>query len=379
MAGTLTRVPYGPGFQTDPHPTLAALRATEPVARIPHPFVDQPAWLVLRYATVRQVVTDSRFGKPVDEGEPPSLNSDPPEHTRLRRLAQQAFSQRRVADMAKPIRTIARDLLAPLAERGSGDLVAEYAKPLPILVIAEMLGVPRSDFTEIVRRTEGFVEGESLEGFQRAYPLTEEYVTDLIAQRRRRPGPDLTTAVLDARVDGQGFAEDEAVRMLMTLLVNGFVSSIRLLANTLHAVLGDPTLPKSALPSTIEETMRHETVVSAVTWRPSVDLTLDGVPIAAGDLVIASFQSANRDPERFPDPDRFDRTRHPNPHLGFSHGLHRCLGAALARLETVAALEELLDRLPRIVPDGPVQWESNRVVRGVATLPARWHSTRRER
>jgi cytochrome P450 len=181
-------------------------------------------------------------------------------------------------------------------------------------------------------------------------------------------------------VDGRGFADDEAVRMLMTLLVNGFVSSIRLLANTLHAMLGDPALlSKAALPSTIEETMRHETVVSAVTWRPSVDLTLDGVPITAGDLVIASFQSANRDPERFPDPDRFDRTRHPNPHLGFSHGLHRCLGAALARLETVAALEELLDRLPRIVPDGPVQWESNRVVRGVATLPARWHSTRRER
>ncbi|MET8155777.1 cytochrome P450 [Sphaerisporangium sp. NPDC005289] len=369
-------VPYAPGFQADPYPVLARLRESDAVASIPHPFLpDVPAWLVLRHAAVRALVTEGKVVKPVEEGEPPSLNSAPPDHTRLRALVQQGFSTGRIEGMRARVQRVADDLVDGFAARGEADLIAELTGPLPVAVTAEMLGVPEDEHGEVRRRTAGFLYGESPEGRDRSFAESWEYLTELVAAKRARPGADMTSALIAAR-DGQDrLSEDELLRMLLTLLVNGFATTIWFLASAVHALLAAPSqldllrARPDLLPGAVEEALRYEPVVSGVTWVAERDLIVDGVPIGQGDLLITSFQSANRDPRVFADPDRFDITRSPNPHLGFSHGIHRCLGAPLARLETRIVLATVLRRLPGLRLAGEPRWQPNKVVRGLEALP----------
>ncbi|WP_248964093.1 cytochrome P450 family protein [Sphaerisporangium perillae] len=374
-------VPYAPGFQADPYPVLARLRETDGVVPIPHPFLDVSTWLVLRYAAVRSLVTNGRVVKPVEEGEPPSLNSAPPDHTRLRRLVQQGFSTGRIEGMRSRVQRIADDLVDGFAGRGEADLIAELTGPLPVIVTAEMLGVPAGEHDEVRRRTAGFLHGESAEGRDESFKLSWEYLVDLVAAKRARPGPDMTSALIAARDDEDRLSEDELVRMLLTLLVNGFATTIWFIASAVHALLADPGQQEllrrrpDLLPGAVEETLRCEPVVSGVTWVADEDLVVDGVRIPRGDLLITSFQSANRDPRVFADPDRFDISRSPNPHLGFSHGIHRCLGAPLARMETRIVLATLLRRLPGLALAREPRWQPNKVVRGLEELPVTFTPT----
>ncbi|QIS10055.1 cytochrome P450 family protein [Nocardia arthritidis] len=366
---------FGPGFQLDPHPRLAAARAAGPLIRIEHPFLGTECWLALTYPAVRTVLADDRLVKPAEPGEPPSLNSSPPAHTRLRRLIQQAFTQRQVRALGPRIQALVDEMLDPLLARGSGDLVSELTNPLPIAVTCELVGVPRSDWAEVNRRTTGFAGGESADLIAEAFQMTWDYAVEFIAAKRACPGEDLTSALIAARDGSDRLSEDELIRLLMTLLVNGYLSSIKALANSVHALLDHPdqlalvAARPDLIDSAIEELLRFESPVTAVTWTAATDVVIEGVPVRADELVVTSFQAANRDPDYFTDPDRLDICRNPNPHLAFSHGIHHCLGKSLAQLEMRIVLETLLRRCPGLRLNGQARRQETRVVRGFESIP----------
>ncbi|MEU7146144.1 cytochrome P450 [Nocardia sp. NPDC046473] len=376
---TLGQGLYGPGFQLDPHPALATARVKSPLIRIRHPLLDVECWLALRYSAVRALLADNRIVKPVEPGEPSSLNSSPPEHTRLRGLVQLAFTRHRVKALTPRIRALTNELLDPILARGEGELVQELTNPLPMRVNCEMLGLPRSEWDEVTRCTKGFVDGEDTDRIREAFQLTNDYVVDLVAGNHARSGDDLISALIDAREGTDRLSEDELVRMLMSLLVNGYVSTALALANAVHSLTTHPdqwALLRSRpelIDSAVDELLRFEPPVSAVTWTAAESLVVEGIPIQAGDLVITSFQAANRDPDRFTQPDRLDVTRSPNPHVTFSHGIHRCLGASLARLETTIVLETLVNRCPDLHLAGPARRHDAQIVRGLAALPITTH------
>jgi cytochrome P450 PksS len=394
-----------PAFKADPFPFYRRLREEAPVYRVKLPD-RQSAWLVSRYDDVVRVLTDERFAKDAFRilskeqlADSPwltklltplllplarhMLNRDPPDHTRLRALVQQAFSPRLVEGMRGRVQALADELLDRVQRRGRMDLIADYALPIPTTVIAEMLGVPVGDRHKFHRWSSAMLAaGSTRFGLLLAMPSALQfmrYIRRLIKVRRADLRDDLISALITAKEASERLNDDELLSMILLLIVAGHETTVNLIASGMLALLehpdqldklrNDPTLIKAA----VEELLRFTAPVETATERfAREDVELAGVKIAQGDLVIAAIASANRDENQFADPDTLDVTREPNRHLAFGQGIHFCLGASLARLEGQTAINTLLARtrdLTLAVNPAALRWRSGLVLRGLTALP----------
>ncbi|MCA2217959.1 cytochrome P450 family protein [Jidongwangia harbinensis] len=382
-----------PQFQANPHPVYAEWRRTDPVrwVRLPSGL---DAWVVTRYEDARRALSDPRLSKSLPVGAPRSsalsadiggavsrhmLASDPPDHTRLRRLVSAAFTARRVEALRPRIEEIADGLLDAMSGRDRVDLIDAFAFPLPIQVICELLGIPAADqdsfraWSTII--VTGSQSGDRLPGAMRAMVA---YIRGLIADRRAHPGDDLLTGLIEVRDQQDRLSEDELSSMVFLLLIAGHETTVNLIGNGAFLLLSrrerwdrlraDPAL----LPGAIEEFLRYDGPVEAATFRVAAeDLEIGGQAIAAGQPVLVLLLSANHD-DRFPDADEVLLDRAHNPHLGFGHGIHYCLGAPLARLEAQIAFGKLLGRFPELrlaVPAEDLAWRPGLLLRGLRSLP----------
>ncbi|MFI6317046.1 cytochrome P450 [Nonomuraea sp. NPDC050556] len=365
--------PYSPGFQLDPFPTLARLRDEAPLNRVTHPELGA-CWLAIRYDLVKSLSADPRMVKPQNPLDGNSLNSSPPVHTRLRKLAQASFSPQRIEAIRAWTGQVTGQILDEMAERGTVDLLSVLADPMPITVISRLLGVPAEEMDELRSCATGFLT-ETEELRDQALGVAHAYVLRLVAHKRTHPGDDVTSALIAAR-DGQDrLDEDELVRMVIALLVNGSITTTNIIGTGTHLLLTHPDQHDRLLRGpelirgTVEEVLRLQGPIGAITWQAAEDVEVEGLVIAAGEYLITSLQGANRDPSWFDRPDVFDITRNPNPHLSFSHGIHHCLGAPLARMEAQVALDALVRRFPGMRPAGEAVWRDSHVVRGLTHLP----------
>ncbi|MCX4581668.1 cytochrome P450 [Streptomyces sp. NBC_01481] len=396
-------------FATDPYPAYAWLREHAPVHRTRLPSGVE-AWLVTRYTDARQALADQRLSKnPAHHDEPAHakgktgipgerkaelmthlLNIDPPDHTRLRRLVSKAFTPRVVAEFAPRVQELTDRLIDGFAEKGEADLIHEFAFPLPIYAICDMLGVPREDQDDF-RDWAGMMirhGGGPRGGVARSVKKMRSYLAELIHRKREEPGDDLISGLIRASDHGEHLTENEAAAMAFILLFAGFETTVNLIGNGVYALLRNPEqrerLQQSLaageseagnplLATAVEELLRYDGPVELATWRFATEpLTIGGQRIAAGDPVLVVLAAANRDPERFDEPDTLDLSRRDNQHLGYGHGIHYCLGAPLARLEGQTALATLLRRLPdlRLAGDpADLRWRGGLIMRGLRTLP----------
>ncbi|GGK65941.1 cytochrome P450 [Sphaerisporangium melleum] len=319
---------------------------------------------------------------------------DPPEHTKLRKLVSSAFTRKVVADLEPRIADLTHELLDAARERGGHlELVTDLAYPLPVTVIAELLGVPSSDRDLFRQWANALFERdtqvslnksteEQRQDLQAALtPLKEmtDYLGTHAAERRRQPRADLLTRLVEAEVDGERLPDRQVVNFAMILLLAGHVTTTMLLGNTVLCLDAFPEqqararADRASIPAVIEESLRFLTPFAAVTRATTREVELGGETIPADRLVMLWLGAANRDPRQFSDPDVFAPGRDPNPHLGFGHGIHFCLGAPLARLEGRVALNILLDRYDplRTDPDDPVAFIPTPTMTGVRHLPLR--------
>jgi len=398
-------------FLANPYPFYAGLRREAPVQ--PVELNGMETWLVTRYEDAYAALADRRLSKDPrraeealrragiivgDDGRsvgfgPNMLMSDPPDHTRLRRLVLEAFAPRRVEAMRPRVQEIADDLVDAVAPSGRADLVEDYAFPLPMTVICELLGVPvgdRDDFrtwAAALLKSPGAPEARAVK--VTGLRALQDYFAELVVRRRPDmrvdlPGegqPDLVSALIAANDHGGRLDEGELIGMLTLLLVAGHETMVHLICNGMLALLEHPDQLEllrarpELLPGAIEEALRYDAPVQRATLRIATeDVVVGGVAVPAGSVVVVVIGSADRDPSRFVDPDRFDIQRADNPHLSFGHGIHFCLGAPLARIEGQIAIGTLLARLPGIVLDegpGPLRWHGG-FLRGPASLPVRF-------
>ncbi|MFF2748650.1 cytochrome P450 [Kitasatospora sp. NPDC058048] len=397
-------------FASDPYPAYAWLREHAPVHRTTLPSGVE-AWLVTRYADARQALADSRLSKnPAHHSEQAHrtgrvgipgerqadlmthlLNIDPPDHTRLRRLVSKAFTPRRVAEFEPRVQQLTDRLIDGFAQRGSADLIHEFAFPLPIYAICDLLGVPaedQDDFRDwagmMVRHTKPGHGGGQRGGVGRAVKRMRAYLLELIHRKRADLGDDLISGLIRASDHGEHLTENEAAAMAFILLFAGFETTVNLIGNGTYALLRNPeqrgllqesvARGESALLETgIEELLRYDGPVEMATWRFATrPLAIGGVDIPVGDPVLVVLAAADRDPARFAAENTLDLARTDNPHLGFGHGIHYCIGAPLARLEGRAALTTLLSRLPdlRLAENADdLRWRGGLIMRGLRELP----------
>jgi cytochrome P450 len=380
----------------NPYPGYDLLRGSSPV------FHFEPAdlWLVLDYEGVRRVLTDHEsFSSNVA----PSrgirfewlLFMDPPRHTKLRNIILRAFTPRSIANLEPRIRELSRSLLNDVIERGEMDLVGDFAAPLPMMVIAEMIGLPIGEWPRLKGWSEAIINlGNTLSGgaegaraslaFNAANAEMKDYFTRLLGERRASPREDLLSRLADAEVDGERLDEEEILRFSQLLLAAGTETTTNLVDNTILCLLDNPSeqarllAAPDLLPSAIEEVLRYRTPVQAMFRTTARDVELCGRVIPSGKFVMAMIGSANRDPRQFPDAARFDITREPNPHLAFGHGIHFCLGAPLSRLEGRIALSDFLSRIQDFsrATEGPWEPRKSFHVHGPSRLPIRFQPGR---
>lgn len=383
--------PEKPGIDIDA--AYAALRATEPLARVQLPY-GEVAWLATRYDDVKTVLTDPRFSRAAAQGkEQPRIREemtyegiiglDPPDHTRLRKLAGKALTARRVNDIRQDAQRIANEYIDTMIAQGSpGDLVENFALPFPITVICELLGVPFEDRAKFRAWTEALTNATA-----QVMVYAEQlfaYMGQLVAQRREEPTDDLLGALVKARDEGDRLTEQELLSIAgVGLLLTGVETVSTHIPNFVYALLTRPELmaqlraDRSLVPSAVEELLRMIPLNPAAMFPRYVveDVELSGGVVRTGDWVLASLPGANRDPEVFENPETFDFHRKQNPHVAFGHGPHHCLGAQLARMELQVALNTVLDRFPDLrLADGDagVSWKSGLLVRGPNKLMVAW-------
>jgi cytochrome P450 len=387
--------PWSPAFVADPYPAYAELRERTPI--LFHEPTNQ--WVVSRYADVNELLRDRRLGRTYlhagtheEFGREPEpeflapfwnlirggmLDMEPPEHTRLRRLVSRAFTPRMAERLRSRVRRIAEDLARGLAVRGGGDLIADVAEPLPVTVIAEMLGIPQ-DHRPLLRpwsaRICGMFELDPSPEAQRAAVAAavefSEYLRGLARERRVAPGEDLISAL--GRVDGLG--EDELIGTCVLLLNAGHEATVNATGNAWLALFRHPgelerlRADPGLIPAAVEELLRYDTPAPMFERWVLEDVEVAGVAIPRGAEVALQFASANRDPAVFADPDALDLARSPNPHLGFGAGIHFCLGAPLARIELAESLGALLREAPRLRPRAEPDWKPGFVLRGLRSM-----------
>ncbi len=378
-------------------PLYAHLRQVEPVIRVRLPF-GEDAWLATRYEDVRTVLGDARFSRAASVGrdEPRTrehnqeagiLSMDPPEHTRVRRLAANAFTSRRVEELRPRVQEVADELLAAMAASGSpADLVGQFATPMPVMVICELLGVPFADRDQFQVWSEAIVSTTSLTVEQSNEYIGNliGYITALVAQRRAAPADDLLSAMVRARdEDNDQFTEEEMVLLAATLLAAGHETTVTQIPNFMYVLLTNPQawdqvrMQPELVPAAVEELMRFIPLgIGAPFARYATeDVALSGTTIRAGEPVLGSLPSANRDATVFAHPDELDFYRSTNPHMGFGHGAHYCLGAQLARMELRVALGSIVRHFPNLrlaIPEQDLPWKAGMLVRGLQAMPVTW-------
>ncbi|MGW7728127.1 cytochrome P450 [Streptomyces canus] len=381
----------------DPYAVYARLREAGPVHRITGTD-GLPAWLVTRYDDVRQAIADPRLSLGKRNAKPGGyhglalppaldanlLNMDPPDHTRIRRLVTKAFTPRRVELLREPIRKTADALLDAIAPLGRADLISSYAAPLPITVICDLLGVTPDDRQDFRSWTDALVAPDPAhpERAKEAVRAMLGFFTQLLAAKRTAPADDLLSALIAVRDDEDRLTEDELMSLAFLILFAGYENTVHLIGNATLALLSHPDqlaalrADPGRLGLAVEELARYDGPASLAIRRfPTEDVTIGGVDIPAGETVLLSLAAAHRDPRRFTDPDRLDIGRDATGHLALGHGIHYCLGAPLARLETEIALAALLDRFPGLALDLPLdgpRWRPSMRARGLLSLPVRY-------
>jgi cytochrome P450 len=386
-------------YYQDPAGFFAWLRESRPVAPVRMP-VRGRTWFMTRYADVWTALADPRLANDVHRWpggarQRPSeaaggvhahlLNSDPPVHTRLRRMAWKAFTPRRVAQLRPWAEEVAAGLLDDMEAAGdAADLLDEYARPLPGAVLCELLGVPEADQGRISAAVANYDKpGEA----DRVTRELAAYLTESIAAKRADPGDDLLSALALVRDDvseegsGDRLTDTETRSLAFQIIMGGFGTTVNLIGNGTLALLTHPEqlarlrTDPSLLPAAVEELLRFTNPLNHATDRfTTQDMTVSDVVIPAGETVFMAISSANRDPDRFPDPDRLDLTRDTSGHLAFGHGIHYCLGASLARVEAEVGLGALLARFPLLslaVPPEELRWRPDSLMNGLESLPVR--------
>jgi cytochrome P450 len=385
------------GDVRDPYSGLAAMRREQPVQRLdtstmPHE-ESKPVFMVYRHEEVQQMLRDNQtfssaividaFGDAL--GKHVMLGMDEPEHGRHRALVSKAFSQKALARWEHElIGQVANQLIDRFAHRGRADLRSEFTFPYPTQIIAGLLGLPREDYPQFQRwsvallsilfnRERGLAASEAL----------REYFIPILAARREQPRDDLISGLAQAEIDGEKLSDEEIFSFLRLLLPAGVETTYRSLGNLLFGLLSNPDQldavrsDRSLIPQAIEEAIRWEPPLLTITRVATRDTELAGVPIPAGSAVMPVLGAANRQEDRYPDPDRFDIFRPAKAHIGFGHGVHICLGMHLARLEMRVALNLLFDRLPglRLDPDGDDPHIRGQVFRSPTSLPVLFGSS----
>jgi cytochrome P450 len=410
--------PFDPADRRDPYPTYRALRDTAPVHRAPR----SDTWCVSRYEDALGVLRDpatfsSRAMFTVlmnggKEGFPPLswdmlkflirfplriranpfsfpkvrnlIAEDPPRHGPLRNVVNRGFTPRRIAEWEPRIRALAEQHLDALRRGAPFDLVHDFAIPLPVTIIAEMLGVEPERKEDFKRWSDAFIEGAT--GTGRAHPFAPEftdavldfmsYLRDVVRRRRRAPGDDLVSAILAESPGGEALSDLEVMMFVQLLLVAGNETTTNLIGNAVNALLDHPEQlarvhrDPGLVPALVEEVLRFDSPVQTVFRTATRDVEVAGVAIPSGGLVAVMIGSANRDERRFPDADAFDVARDPRGHLAFGFGEHFCLGSALARLEARVALEALVPELARVERSSPDrELVDSFLVRGPKRMP----------
>ncbi len=376
----------------NPFPAYDQLRSIAPVFREPQ----SGLWMILDYEGVRRALGDhgafsSRYGPEW------LIFTDPSRHTELKGLIAQAFTPRSIVALEPRIRELARSLLDQTIESGEMDLATDFAIPLPMTVIAEMLGIPVADHQRFKRWSDAILNmsytivgskeaGRAAnEEFMAVTVEMNDYLTSLLDERRSTPKDDLLTRLALAEVDGQRLAQQEILGFFQLLLLAGNETTTNLINNAILCLIEHPDeLVRlreriELLPSAIEEVLRYRSPLQWIGRVTRHDVHLHDQVIPGGTFVLAMIGAANRDPQYFRNPHRFDITRDPNPHLAFGHGVHFCLGAPLARLEAKIALGELLTRLQSIelATDKPWPPRSGLHVHGPSRLPIRFQPASR--
>jgi cytochrome P450 len=378
-------------------PEYRELRATQPVCRVQLPYGGQ-AWLVTSHAEAATVLSAPGFSRAATVGrdlprETPEQVSrsnlqalDPPEHTRVRNLAARALTPRRVAELRPQVERHSAELLAAMQASGPpADLMTCYARLLPLRLVSELRGIPPADLDRLLAWSDATSADTSVPLARRPRLEAEltDYVTALIAARRARPGNDLISALITARDHGRQLTEPELVELTTIVLIGGNDTTSNQLCNFAFVLLTQPrqlqALRESPglIPAAVEELMRFipfgvGTMLPRVAIQPAM---LGGQQISPGDVLLIANESANRDERVFGDGERLNFGRATNPHLGFGHGPHYCLGAHLARLQLQVAVQHWLQLLPGLrlaVPPEQIEWRRDQVVRGPAALPVSW-------
>jgi cytochrome P450 len=407
---------FSPDFYVNPYPSFAYLREHEPVARVLNPS-GTPMVLLTRYDDILATLKDSRFSKhptgktslndmiplpallkpivmpllkpildrtfgPISNN---MLDLDDPDHARLKNLVHKAFTPRLIGAMQARIEMIVDGLLDKAEAKGEMEFITDFAFPLPITVIAEILGVPAQDHLKFRQWSSAIIESTAKFNMVKvlsAVARLNNYLRRIIAEKRANPQDDLLSVLVQVEEAGDTLSEDELLAMAVILIIAGHETTVNLLGNGLFALLQnpeqlavlqhDPTLIKTA----VEEFLRYDSPVIMATERyAKEDLTISGVTIQQGELVIVGLGAANRDPEQFANPDTLDICREPNRHLAFGQGIHYCLGAPLARMEAHYAFNTLLERLPNIrlaVSVDNLQWVQSMFIRGIKQMPVRF-------
>ncbi len=388
-----------PQFKANPFPFFAKLRLEQPVYRTALPDKTQ-VWLVTRYDDVSLLVKDARFVKNRRSAMTPEqlrkqpwvppmfrplernmLDLDPPDHSRLRQLVQKAFTPRLIEQLRARVETLANELLDRAAGRGEMDLIHDYALPLPMTLITEILGVPTRDrdrfhkWSKVIAAVNQFFSWRVIP----AVWQFNRYLRRFLAMRRADPKDDLVSALIQAEEAGDSLSEDELLAMVFLLLIAGHETTVNLIGSGVLELLRhpdqmdklrrDPSLIRPA----VEELLRYTSPVFMSTERYArEDVAIHDVTISRGELTLGVIGSANRDEAVFDNPDTLDITRADNKHLSFGHGIHFCLGAPLARLEAQIAINALLRRMPylhlKVAPD-ELTWRPSLILRGLEALP----------
>jgi cytochrome P450 len=381
----------------NPFPMYDYMRRGTPVLHAPPPF---NFWMIFDYEGVRRTLTDHQtFSSSVPGPKNWFILFDPPRHTKLRGLLAKAFTPRMIAGLEPRIRQLSRQLLDQSISRGEMDLASDYSVPLPMMVIAEMIGIPPADWQRFRRWSDAILRlsytlrglddaeaARALGDFRAVTLEMNEYLMEMIQLRRASrvhadsTDADLLARLITAEVDGQRLTHEEILGFFQLLILGGQETTANLINNAILCLLENPDQlarlrrQTDLLPSAIEEVLRYRSPLQWIMRTPAHSIEMSGQTIAAGELVLAMIGSANHDPRQFPEPARFDITRDPNPHIAFGHGTHFCMGAALSRLEAKIALTDLLERTRNLSLASDEPWEPRKGlnVHGPSHLPIRF-------
>jgi hypothetical protein len=395
----------GPGTLANPYPMYEMLHGAGSTVFMPGLF-QIGAWVIGSHSACSQILRSKSFGKEghkvllpevlarlpqeavelAERRRNSMLFRDPPDHTRLRGLVSQAFTPRIVERLRPHIAEIAEQLIDAMESRGTGraDLIADFGFPLPIIVIAELLGVPPADrdqfkawSTELTHGLRPDVTPALIQSATRAVQAMDTYLEAVIEERRRAPRADLISELVSAQSEGDKLTMAELTTTCRLILTAGHETTVNLIGNGMLALLQNPAAraelaaEPTLLPNAVEELLRYDSPVQMTMRFSYQDTPVGSHTIKRGDVVITVLGAANRDPAQFPEPNRLDlRRENAHTHLSFGQGIHYCLGASLARLEGALALSALLRRLPRLaLAEQPLSWRSNPVLRGLTSLP----------